>query len=85
MSKWEKLIKKICMLSKGLRFSEVKRVLEEYGYAMDAPRSGSSHFVFRKKGCNPITIPKHEPVKRVYIELIRDVIEKEEQNHDDIG
>lgn len=85
MSKWEKLIKEICLLSRGLRFEEVRRVLKTYGYRMDAPRGGSSHYTFRKAGCNPITIPKHEPIKRVYVEMIRDVIEKEEQKHDDIG
>lgn len=84
MSKWDKLIKEICLLSRNLRFAEVQRVWEEYGYKMNAPRGGSSHYTFRKAGCNPITIPKHEPIKRVYIELIRDVIEKEEQNHDDV-
>ncbi|WP_288304336.1 hypothetical protein [uncultured Treponema sp.] len=26
---------------------------------MHSPKSGSSHFTFRKQGKNPITIPKH--------------------------
>ena len=43
---------------------ELRRVLESYGYEMNAPRSGSSHYTFRKAGCQPITIPKHEPIKR---------------------
>ena len=33
-------------------------ILESYGYEMNAPRSGSSHYTFRKQGCMPITIPK---------------------------
>ena len=61
MSKWDKLITRICNLSKDLRFDELRKVLESYGYEMNAPRSGSSHFIFRKQGCMSITIPKHEP------------------------
>lgn len=42
MSQWDKLIARICNLSKDLRFDELRKVLESYGYVMDAPRSGSS-------------------------------------------
>ena len=45
MSKWDKLITRICNLSKDLRFDELRKVLESYGYEMNAPRSGSSHYV----------------------------------------
>ena len=69
MSKWDKLITRICNLSKDLRFDELRKVLESYGYEMNAPRSGSSHYTFRKQGCMPITIPKHEPIKKVYVEM----------------
>ncbi len=82
MSKWDKLIVKICFLSKDLRFDELKKVLEEYGYKMSVPRRGSSHYVFRKEGHNPITIPKHEPIKRAYVELVKEVVESEETRHE---
>ena len=74
MSKWDKLLLRICSLSKDLRFDELRKVLESYGYKMNAPRSGSSHYTFRKSGCQPITIPKHEPIKKVYVELVRQCI-----------
>ena len=48
MSKWDKLITRICNLSKDLRFDELRKVLESYGYEMNAPRSGSSHYTFRE-------------------------------------
>ena len=64
MSQWDKLISQICSLSKNLRFDELRRVLESYGYVMHTPRSGSSHYTFRRPGCQPITIPKHEPIKK---------------------
>ena len=39
MSKWDKLITRICNLSKDLRFDELRKVLESYGYEMNVPRS----------------------------------------------
>lgn len=83
MSKWEKLLREIRSLSRELRFDELRRVLESYGYTMCAPRGGSSHYTFRKPGCRPITVTKHEPIKRVYVEMVRQVIESEE-NHENI-
>lgn len=83
MSRWEKLLQRILSLSKDLRFDELRKVLESYGYRMDAPRGGSSHYTFRKKGCQPITIPKHEPIKKVYVEMVRDVVESEASNHEE--
>ena len=50
------------------------------GYVMNAPRSGSSHYTFRKPGCQPITIPKHEPIKKVYVEMVKQVVESEGAN-----
>ena len=32
MSKWDKLLTRICALSKDLRFDELRKVLESYGY-----------------------------------------------------
>ena len=74
MSKWDKLIARICALSKDMRFDELRKVLESYGYVMYAPRSG------RKAGCQPITIPKHEPIKKVYVEMVRQIVESEAKN-----
>ena len=77
MSKWDKLLIKITSLSKDLRFEELRKVLESYGYQMNVPKSGSSHYTFRKTGCSPITIPKHEPIKKVYVEKVKKVVESE--------
>lgn len=49
MSKWDKLLTRICTLSKDIRFDELRKVLECCGYEMNAPRSGSSHYTLRKK------------------------------------
>ena len=77
MSRFDKLLKEILSLSKDLRFDELRKVLEYYGYVMDAPRGGSSHYTFRKNGCYPITIPKHEPIKKVYVQKVKEIVEAE--------
>lgn len=41
-------------------FNEVNTDLFQLAYA---PRSRSNHYTFRKQGCMPISIPKHEPIK----------------------
>lgn len=38
MSKWDKLLTEICALSKDFRFDELRKVLESYGYEMNAPK-----------------------------------------------
>ena len=50
MSQWDKLISKITSLSADLRFTELKKILENCGYTMHTPKGGSSHATFRKKG-----------------------------------
>ena len=77
MSKFDKLLQKIKSLSKDMRFDELRKILEFYGYVMSAPSGGSSHYTFRKAGKPTITIPKHEPIKKVYVLMVKDVIERE--------
>ena len=84
LSRWDKLLARVKELSKDLRFDELRKILEWYGYEMHAPRGGSSHYTFRKPGCSPITIPKHEPIKKVDVELVREVVEREASNHEDV-
>lgn len=78
MSKWQKLLERVCSLANDIRFEELKKILESYGYVMKGTSKGSSHFTFRKSGCAPITIPKHEPIKKTYIIMVKEIIESEE-------
>lgn len=79
MSQWEKLIKEIYQLSTELRFDEIRKVLEHYGYSCS--NTGGSHYVFRKEDSEPITIPVHGKIKKQYIKDVRDIIEREEKNN----
>ncbi len=83
MSSWEKLLTRILTLSNDLRYEELKRVLEEYGYTVKQPKSGGSHYTFRKPGCMPITIPKHEPIKKIYVEMVKEVVERERDRNEE--
>ncbi len=83
MSQFDKLLKRIQALDKNLRFDEVRKILESMGYTMDSPAGGSSHATFRKPGSQPITIPRHNPIKRIYIVLVKEAIEREEARHED--
>jgi len=74
LSQWEKLIADILAKKAGLRFEELAKALVKMGYSMHQPKGGSSHYTFRKTGCTPITIPRHTPLKRVYIELVADAV-----------
>lgn len=73
------MLARVRTLSKDMRFEKLRRVLEMYGYMMYAPKSGSSHYTFRKPGCQPITIPKHTPINKVYVEMVKQVVESEEE------
>lgn len=81
MSRWDKLLERISTLSSDLRFEELRKVMESYGYIMKGTTGGSSHFTFRKNGCAPITIPKKEPIKTIYVKMVKAIVESEEANN----
>ena len=82
MSQFDKLLQRIKSLDKSMRFDELRKVLEAYGYIMSGLGSGSSHKTFRKLGYQPITIPIHEPIKRVYVIMVKEAVESEENDEE---
>ena len=76
MSKWQKLIEAILKRERNLRYEDLQKALFEMGYTVSQPRGGSSHYTFRKEGCMPITIPRHVPLNRAYIELVAREVER---------
>ncbi|MBR5969486.1 MAG: toxin HicA, partial [Lachnospiraceae bacterium] len=65
MSKWDKLIQRIKAVDHNMRFSEIQKVMESFGYCGSFPNGGSSHCTFRIDGCPPVTIPTHEPIAEI--------------------
>jgi len=74
VSQWDKLIDEILKLNKDLRFEELSRALTKIGYTQNQPKSGSSHYTFRKHNSAPVTLPKAAPMNKAYIEMVRDAI-----------
>ena len=77
MSKWLKLLERLYDLDTNLRYEQLAKILEGYGYRANETSGGSSHITCRKKGCQPITIPRHNPIKKAYIEIVRDIVDKD--------
>lgn len=42
-----------------------------------------SNMIKEGTGCRLITIPKHEPIKRIYVEMVRQIIESEAESNED--
>jgi predicted RNA binding protein YcfA (HicA-like mRNA interferase family) len=62
---------RIAQHPKGVRFEELRRLLEAYGWTPERPRSGSSHHTFRRPGELPITVPFRRPtVLPVYVRAV---------------
>lgn len=76
MSKWQKLLDRLRDMDASLRYEELNRLLEYYGYVCYETRGGSSHVTFRKPGKEIITIPRHNPINKAYIRLVRDAVEE---------
>ena len=43
MSQFDKLLQRIKSMDKDLRFDELRKVMEYYGYTIKGPSGGSSH------------------------------------------
>ena len=74
LSQWDKLVAEILRQNPNLRFEDLCKALIKIGYTAEQPRGGSSHYTFRKDGCMPITLPKHVPMKKAYINLVADAV-----------
>lgn len=75
----DKLLQKLLRFPAEMRYSEVKRVLEAYGYRETQSSSGSSHYVFKKTGVPPVTLSKKHgrTIKRYQLKDIAAALELE--------
>jgi len=74
MSQWKKLIDEILKGNRNLRFDDLSKALMKIGYTRNQPKGGSSHYIFRKDGRYPISLPKKSPMNKAYIELVRGAV-----------
>ncbi|KAI4449056.1 hypothetical protein C823_003585 [Eubacterium plexicaudatum ASF492] len=41
-------------------------------------------YSYQQGGCKPITIPKHEPIKKVYVEMVKQIVESEAKSDENV-
>lgn len=75
MSKKDKLVQKLQNNPKNVRLKTLQKLLESAGYKRYD--SGSSHVVFRKVGCDIITIPFKRPIKPIYVHLVLEALKEQ--------
>ena len=73
-----KLAEDILQNRKGVGFGELRRLLEGFGYECRQPKGGSSHYVFRKAGSMPISVPRDKPVNKRYVTAVIGLLNLEE-------
>lgn len=82
MTKTTKLYERIKNNPHDIRFEDIRKLLEYFGFELRRQSSGTSHFVFFKDGCGPITVPYRRPLKayivKEIIRLLDDCIEIDE-------
>lgn len=71
-SRTEKIIQKMKQQPNGIRFYEIAKVLEDYGYIMKS-KTGTSHRNFINEEGKIITIKEDTPLKAVYV---KDVLKR---------
>lgn len=67
---------------KNCKFEWLKSLLEAYGFEQRSA-SGTSHRLFKRPGCYPISIPVRKPVKERYVRDVLDAIDDIEREECD--
>jgi len=75
MSRIEKLYQKIKNNPKNVRYSELRTLIEYYGYKLRSSGNGS-HRWFRKQGCLSIHFPEHQPIGIYYVKYALKILEE---------
>ena len=75
MSKKEKMLQSIRNNPRNVRFEAIQSILLSYGFSETQPSGGSSHYTYHR-GIYRITIPKDNPVNKIYIKKAIEIIDK---------
>ena len=63
-----KIIEKMQNQPSNISFDEIEKVLMHIGYVFE--RQKGSHCIFRNREGKMLTIPRHIPIKAVYVKLV---------------
>ncbi len=64
MSKWDKLLARIKTLSNDIRFEELRKILESYGYKIHAPKAEVVILLFVKRGAPVLRFQSRNQLKK---------------------
>lgn len=82
MTRRDKLVERILRRPPTARFSDVRSLLEEYGWTYD--RMKGSHAQFTKPGERTLPVPVHNgAVKRVYLNRLCDLLALDTESEKD--
>jgi hypothetical protein len=76
MTKTTKLYERIKNNPHNISFEDIRKLLEFYGFELLRQSSGTSHFVFFKAGCGPITVPFRRPLKSYVVKSIIKILDE---------
>jgi hypothetical protein len=81
MTKKDKLFKRILNNPADVRFQEIQKLLEQYEFGLE--RVTGDHYIFRKPGFRPISVPYTMPVRsyivREVIKIVNEIIDLEDE------
>jgi hypothetical protein len=69
----QRLYDQVVANRKNCRFEDLQALLLAVGFTERKPRGGGSHY-FYKLGPLSISIPRHKPVKTVYVERVLELL-----------
>lgn len=74
----ERLRERIAQSPKQVRFADLDRLLQGYGFTVCQPRGGSSHYVYTK-GAKRLTVPYRRPhLREHYVREALALLEEED-------
>lgn len=70
----ERELKKLCCSdTKNVVYSDIAWVMKRLGFEEKSGKG--SHMKFLKKGCPPLIVPNHKPLKPIYLKLMCKLLE----------
>jgi hypothetical protein len=83
LSKKDKRLQAIRENPKNVRFDVLQGIMLNHGFVETTPSGGSSHYTYHK-GIYRVTIPKDNPVNKIYVKrainIIDEIIKQEEMS-----
>jgi len=75
MSRRNKILEKLKNNPNNVRFETIQDLLLHFGFKERQPSGGSSHYTYTFKS-TIITIPKHKPLKKIYVSRVLELLEE---------